>query len=298
MRTATPIGVARRPPGWPLQRPVLPTNRLLLDLLHDGPPDLRSEALRSLRGLLDKSEAERLIPDLRAAVAKPELGTPDDRREWAEQMLLAFKATPHALARPNARNCKSSPAPGRIGSSLADGARRKGRPRRRPAGLLPLRVPPGASSATWSTTAAAAVGPDLSHVGAAMDRRKIVESILDPSREIAPMYVPMVFTLRNGDVVTGIAGLEDVGADFVQVRDATGKATRIRQDDIVARRQEKVWSCRRTCRGLTVREFRDLVEFLARAEVKTGSPRRRGGRGEKLLALRPQDASNNVSWRQ
>src|SRR5205823_4053052 len=40
------------------------TKRLLLDLLHDGPPDLRSEALRSLRGLVDKSEAERLMPDL------------------------------------------------------------------------------------------------------------------------------------------------------------------------------------------------------------------------------------------
>jgi putative membrane-bound dehydrogenase-like protein len=240
------------------------TRRLLLDILHDGPPELRSEALRSLRGLLDKSEAERLMPDLRAALAKPDLGTPDDRREWLEQMLLAFKATPDALTDAERQELQKLAGPRPQSeqawqAALAD----KGDP---DAGRRAFFLASGARCYVCHmvNNRGGNVGPDLSHVGAAMDRRKIVESILDPSREIAPMYVPMVFTLKNGDVVTGIAGLEDVGADFVQVRDATGKALKIRQDDIVARRQEKISVMPANLpEGMTVREFRDVVEFLA-----------------------------------
>src|SRR5262249_22115112 len=55
----------------------------------------------------------------------------------------------------------------------------------------------------------AALGPNLTLVQRAADRRRITESILDPNREIAPQFVPWVVTLHDGRVVTGVFLGED-----------------------------------------------------------------------------------------
>ncbi len=51
----------------------------------------------------------------------------------------------------------------------------------------------------------AKVGPDLSTLaGAASERSRILESILQPSREIGPLYVPWIVSTVDGQVISGI----------------------------------------------------------------------------------------------
>lgn len=49
------------------------------------------------------------------------------------------------------------------------------------------------------------VGPDLTTVAVRMDRKRLVDSILHPSREIAPQFVPWVIELKDGRVLTGLS---------------------------------------------------------------------------------------------
>ena len=96
-----------------------------------------------------------------------------------------------------------------------------------------------------------------------MAREKIVESILEPSKEIAPLYVSMVLELKDGTTLSGI-GVDSGGAENVQVRDATGKVTKVKADEIVSRRAEKISIMPdNLIDGLTVREMKDLVAYLA-----------------------------------
>ncbi len=58
------------------------------------------------------------------------------------------------------------------------------------------------------------VGPDLTAIGKRTDRRRLVESILTPSREIAPRYVPWVMVTDAGKVITGMSlGISGDGKD-------------------------------------------------------------------------------------
>lgn len=49
------------------------------------------------------------------------------------------------------------------------------------------------------------IGPDLTSIAARMPRARMVQSILEPSREIAPRYVPWVIESESGQTFTGIA---------------------------------------------------------------------------------------------
>ncbi len=48
-----------------------------------------------------------------------------------------------------------------------------------------------------------AQGPDLTGISGRFNVRDLLESILDPSKEISDQYAALVFTLRNGRLVTG-----------------------------------------------------------------------------------------------
>ena len=49
------------------------------------------------------------------------------------------------------------------------------------------------------------VGPDLTFIGRGMNIEKILESILDPNKEVSPYLRPWVITLNDETVKTGIA---------------------------------------------------------------------------------------------
>ena len=58
------------------------------------------------------------------------------------------------------------------------------------------------------------IGPDLSAVGRALDRRRLIDSILRPSKEIAPQFVTWAIETTGGQLLSGL--LVGESADGVQ----------------------------------------------------------------------------------
>src|SRR3974377_1401750 len=48
------------------------------------------------------------------------------------------------------------------------------------------------------------IGPDLSDIGGKYDREQLIESVLEPSRQIVEGYRPTVLATTDGRVLTGI----------------------------------------------------------------------------------------------
>lgn len=123
------------------------------------------------------------------------------------------------------------------------------------------------------------VGPDLSMIGAALDRAKLVESILDPSRDIAPLFVSWQIATKGGEEFEGRILSEDPPGTLsfvdpqgknrlvpaaVTLIDARGQTRRIPLEEIRERRALKSSLMpEKLTAVVTRREFRDLIEFLA-----------------------------------
>jgi putative heme-binding domain-containing protein len=107
-----------------------------------------------------------------------------------------------------------------------------------------------------------AVGPDLSRIGAAMDRGKLIESILEPSKEIAPAFVTWLVTTRDGKQHTGVIVSEGFDSTLT-VADSQGKRTVLQITDIEDRVAQKTSIMPADLHGqMTRREFADLLAFL------------------------------------
>jgi|GEM_PF-106390 len=104
------------------------------------------------------------------------------------------------------------------------------------------------------------VGPDLSFIAQQGDRKAILQSILEPNRDIAPQFLGTLLELRDGTTFTGIM-LASAGFDLY--RDLTGKDRFFKNGDILKRTELKT-SLMPT--GLpmmmTDQELRDLLAFL------------------------------------
>lgn len=104
------------------------------------------------------------------------------------------------------------------------------------------------------------VGPDLSAVADRGDHRWLLDSILQPAKEIAPEYLPRTMTLKDGRQVTGIR-LRSSTSEVI--RDAHGQSLSFKKDDI-AKIEELNTSFMPAglIYTLTDRELRDLMAFL------------------------------------
>ena len=60
------------------------------------------------------------------------------------------------------------------------------------------------------------VGPDLSRLASGMDRRRLVQSILQPSLEMAPQYVAWSVARTNGTVFSGVLSGESPDGNCVR----------------------------------------------------------------------------------
>lgn len=105
------------------------------------------------------------------------------------------------------------------------------------------------------------IGPDLSRAVGTMNRVQLIQSILEPSREISPQYVTWLFTLRDGRTVTGMIVQENEGKTIVG--NAEGQTVELKTADIEERTPLKtsVMPEKLTDR-LTLQELRDLIAFL------------------------------------
>ncbi len=110
----------------------------------------------------------------------------------------------------------------------------------------------------------ASVGPALTTFGSGASRERILQSILEPSKEIAPHYVPWILTTADGRTLTGLYTGEEVDGTQRFV-DAQGKLFKLHPREIEAREAAKQSIMPADFgRTLTDAELRDLAAFLLR----------------------------------
>jgi quinoprotein glucose dehydrogenase len=105
------------------------------------------------------------------------------------------------------------------------------------------------------------VGPDLIGIGARQKRDYLLESIVDPNRQIAKGFESVVITLTSGKYVTGIIKSED--AREVRLITAEGALVTVAKADIDERTRGKSAMPDDLMKSLSKGDLRDLVEFLA-----------------------------------
>ena len=56
---------------------------------------------------------------------------------------------------------------------------------------------------TGKNSTGGTVGPDLSSIGATKEKRYLIDSVLEPSKDMAQGFIPMRITLNSGKVLLG-----------------------------------------------------------------------------------------------
>ena len=106
------------------------------------------------------------------------------------------------------------------------------------------------------------IGPDLTNIGRTMTRERLVQSIVDPSREIAPMFTNWTILTTGGDVKTGIHVGDEVDGR-IKFADANGRVFHVHPNDIDRRRpSSQSVMPEGQVENLTRQELRDLLAFL------------------------------------
>jgi len=106
------------------------------------------------------------------------------------------------------------------------------------------------------------IGPELSTTARQLDRVKLVEAIVEPSKEIAPRFVPWSIVTTEGKTLTGLLVSEAVNGEQ-SYADAEGRLFVLRPEQIEQRvAHDKSIMPDNLIEQLTAREFRDLLAFL------------------------------------
>jgi putative membrane-bound dehydrogenase-like protein len=221
----------------------------LLALASNGPPALRHEALRSLRGASISSDD---LASLRRA-------NRDDPAAWD----LIDRLAP------------GNPAKGRTPEtpSVEDWLARLKGPADPSAGARVFfhSKGPGCYRCHQVDGRGGQAGPDLTTLASATDRRRLVESIVAPSREIAPQFVSWSVARNDGTVFTGVQ-LEQATDGTLIFADSEGRRIPVRPDEIAERKLQKTSIMPDDLpRMMTVQEMRDLLAFLG--QRSPGAPR-------------------------
>jgi putative heme-binding domain-containing protein len=108
------------------------------------------------------------------------------------------------------------------------------------------------------------IGPDLTLVAGQLSRERLIDSILNPSKEVAPQFVAYAVRKEDGTTFTGVFVGED-GARNQQFGDAEGQIQRVAAEQIEDRHPvDKSLMPDNYGQALTVGELRDLLAFLRR----------------------------------
>jgi quinoprotein glucose dehydrogenase len=105
------------------------------------------------------------------------------------------------------------------------------------------------------------VGPELSDVGSRETRTYLLESIVNPDKQIAKGFESVVLATSDGRVHTGILRGED--AKGVRLMTAEGKLLSVPRDSIEERQRGPSAMPKDLAGKLSRTELRDLIEFLA-----------------------------------
>ena len=105
------------------------------------------------------------------------------------------------------------------------------------------------------------IGPDLSRVGSTFSAEKLVESILDPSKEVSPQFTTWVMTTLEGKVHTGMLVFENEGKTILGTAEAT--SIELKTADVENRTPQKTSVMpEKLVDHLSQREWVDLIAFL------------------------------------
>jgi putative heme-binding domain-containing protein len=111
------------------------------------------------------------------------------------------------------------------------------------------------------------VGPDLTGIGSQRSREHLLESLLDPSRQVEPQYQLYLLQTADGRTLTGLLLRKD--ATEVVLRDAEGKEVMVPAADV-----ESLKPARESLMPtgllaeLTAQQAADLLAFLESSKVK------------------------------
>jgi putative membrane-bound dehydrogenase-like protein len=216
--------------------------KLLLVLAEDNNLEVADEALRALRGFDLTPKEQQRITQLAARLEGP-------HRELAERVLM--RNPPPNLP-------KHEDLPAWLALAEGDGNREVGERifyHPRVGGCFRCHEFEGRGYT---------VGADLSTIGRAMTRERLIQSIVDPSREIAPQFTAYTILTHTGEVLTGLHVGDEVDGR-IRFADQNGRTFHIHPNDI----ERRVASSQSImpdglADNLTPQEIRDLVAFLLR----------------------------------
>ena len=107
-----------------------------------------------------------------------------------------------------------------------------------------------------------ALGPDLTQIGKKLDKAKLLESILEPSKNIEPQFATYQVETKAGQVLSGL--LVSRGDAEVVLRQADGKEVRAAAAEIERfAPQQKSLMPELLLQEMTAEQVADLLEFLA-----------------------------------
>jgi hypothetical protein len=214
---------------------------LLLHLAGDSDATIRHEALRSLRPVGPKltpaqhdqlAEIAKRSPD-DAALVDRVLNKPAPQRP-AETDLAAWQ---HLL--------DAAPGDPTAGYHLFF----------HPAG-------PGCSRCHMLDGRGRAIGPDLTMIGHSQTRDHVLESILQPSKEIAPLYTLWTIKTKKGETIDGMLLRRDGQSNEVYV-DSNAQEIHVKESDVIDRKMRKESLMPEDLvNGMTDQELRDLIALL------------------------------------
>ena len=95
-----------------------------------------------------------------------------------------------------------------------------------------------------------------------LGKRKLVESIVDPSKEIAPRFVPWSIVMKDCRTLTGLLVTDEAG-DLETYSDNAGKLFTMNPAEIAERNPAAVSIMPEgLADSLTIQECRDLLAYL------------------------------------
>jgi putative membrane-bound dehydrogenase-like protein len=106
-------------------------------------------------------------------------------------------------------------------------------------------------------------GPDLSTLAGTLDRRRLVESIIAPSKEIAPQFVTWSVAKTDGSIVSGFL-LEQSPEGMLIFVDGQGHQVAVKASEIAERRPQTTSIMPEDLvKIMTIQEFRDILALLS-----------------------------------
>jgi putative heme-binding domain-containing protein len=106
------------------------------------------------------------------------------------------------------------------------------------------------------------VGPDLTAIRTKYDKAALLDAIMNPSAAIAFDYEAWIFTLKNGETLSGFVIAD---GDTVVIRDISGEQRSMAREEISSRdKLEYSLMPDNLTLGMTPRELVDLAAYLLR----------------------------------